>query len=173
MRTVIRYAVYALAIGIACAILSFIFLYGTAYPSRDNLVSFFGNLLLNIVAEFLGLAVGGIFAALIAKELAKKKLAELAPNLVRLIGHLRIGETISKEAARDSVICAVHIISEDSLDELRSKGSGSIAGQKCLICNLNYEIESVTGKGVRCKHCKLEAKVWENKELEEALQNKA
>src|ERR1051325_11086717 len=105
MRTVIRYAIYAFVIGLACAILSFALLYGTTYPSRDNLVSFFGNLLLNVVAEFLGLAVGGIFAALIAKRLAKKKLEELAPYLVRLIGQLRIGGTISKEAARDSVVC--------------------------------------------------------------------
>ena len=169
MRTVMRYAGYALAISVACAILGFIFSYDTSHGFKNNLVSFFGNLLLNVVAECLGLAVGGIFAALIAKELAKKKLEELAPALVRLIGHLRIGGTISGEAARDCVICAVQIISEDSLDKVRSTEPGTIAGKKCLVCDLIYEIKPIEGKGERCKHCQLDSKVWDNEKLEEAL----
>lgn len=169
MRTVIRYAAYALAIGIVCAVLAFIFSYDANQSFKNNLISFSGNLLLNVVAEFLGLAVGGIFAALIAKELAKQKLEELAPFLVRLIGHLRIGGTINDEAARDCVICAVQIISEDSLDKVRSKEPGTIAGKKCVICDLVYETKSIEGKGVLCKHCNLDSKVWDNKKLEEAL----
>jgi hypothetical protein len=170
MRTVIRYAGYAFGIAIICAILSFNFSYDTTHTLGDNLISFSGNLLLNVVAEFIGLAVGGIIAVLIAKELAKRKLKELAPDLVRLVGHLRMGGTISRDAARDSVICAVHIISEDSLERVRSKEPGAIAGKPCVICDLDYETEATQGKGVRCKNCHLDGSVWDSKQLEEALQ---
>ena len=166
METVVRYAKYALGIGAFCAILSLSFLYNTNQSFLDNLIPFSGNLLLNVVAEFLGLAVGGVFTALIAKELAKKKLKDLAPDLLRLIGNLRIGGTISEEAARDCVICAVHVISEDSLASVRSNEPAVVAGEKCVICSLRYETEE---NGARCKHCHLDGNVWGSDELKEAL----
>lgn len=169
MKTVIRYAVYAFAIALACVVLGFRFSYDAAHTFQDNVVTFTGNLLLNVVAEFIGLAVGGIFAALIAKELGKKKLEELAQKLARLIGNLRLGGTISREAARDCVVCAVHIISEDSLNKVRSKESIAIAEKPCVICDLDYEIETITGKGTRCKNCHLDGSVWDSAELEDAL----
>ena len=169
MRTVIQYGIYALLIGVACAILSFTFLYIAPPWLGSNLASFLGNLFLNISAGFVTLAAGFIFAALIATGLANKKLENFAPDLVRLIGNLRIGGTINEYAARDCVICAVHIMSEGSLDKVRSKESGAAADQPCVICNLAYETETIPGKGVRCKHCHLDGRVWGSKELEKAL----
>lgn len=169
MWTVIRYGIYAVVVGVICAILSFTFLYNAPHWLGNNLASFLGNLFLNIGAGFVTLAAGIIFATLIAKGLAKKKLKDFAPDLVRLIGNLRIAGTINEYAARDCVICAVHVISEGSLDNVRSKESGAIADKPCVICNLNYGTEPIPGKGVRCKHCHLDGRVWESKELEGAL----
>jgi hypothetical protein len=169
MNTIIKFVAVAILIAIVLIFISFFLLNWNELGGK--LPDFLGNLLLNIVAEFVGLAVGLIFAAIIAKELAKNKLKELAPKLVRLIGHLRAGKTINREAARECVKCVVEIISDDSLEMLHSKiGKSTPANELCTICDLKYETE-LTSKGIACTYCKLEGSAWDNSDLKEAIKN--
>jgi hypothetical protein len=76
---------------------------------------FSSDLLLHIVAEFLGIALGIAIPLMIASKLIDEKLNILARSIVELIAQLRIEKKISPQAARSYVKCAVKLISVDHL----------------------------------------------------------
>jgi drug/metabolite transporter (DMT)-like permease len=113
------------------------------------------SLFLNIAAGLLCLALGSLLALKIASRSASAKLELLAKPLVNLIAELRLGETITPQAARCAVICTVGLISENHLRKLRV-GKGE-AEEKCAVCGLDTTMdEDKTG----CGHCGLRDHLW-------------
>lgn len=121
---------------------------------------FWGNLLLNLVAELAGIALGVVITLHLASKLAQKKLDTLALTMVHLIGQLRKDRTVSGEAARDLVVCGVALISEESLQPERSGKALAGATEECGVCGLSAETFSDGAGEVRCQHCKLRGAVW-------------
>jgi hypothetical protein len=125
------------------------------------------DLLINLSAGFVGMALGAIGAAMIGVYLAKNKLRQLSAPLLRLIQRLRIENTIGKHAARCSVVFAVSALSEKnvSIDGGPTRPDGA-----CPVCALDVD-RTLT----RCQECGLPTEVWNDRYLlqthEEDLRN--
>lgn len=159
MSIITRYSIYVTSAAVLALIIS-------RALTDDSRSAFFSNFFLNLVAEFLGWAVGGVLAAVVASRLAAKKLADFAPDLVRLIAELRKGKTISEKAARQGVICAVGLLSENSLREARTINKSILITEvKCLVCDLNAETDRNPDGNRRCPHCHLTGDVWDREQL--------
>jgi hypothetical protein len=111
----------------------------------------------NVAAESLGLGIGFMFAA----WAARRKLAELAPSLVEFIAQLRKDGTIQGPGARKAVVCAVKLISEESLTEMRSDVVP--IDNTCLVCELKVNTAD------RCPHCHLSKAIWDSEELKKII----
>jgi hypothetical protein len=127
--------------------------------------AFWSNLLVNVVAGLLGLALGIVLTILIASRLAAEKLNEVADRLVRLVEQLREDKLLSQDAARRAVVFAVGLISESSLRQRReegpiSDGSGTTA---CKVCALEAETLG-NAETLRCRYCHLPGAVWKSTE---------
>ena len=159
MRTILRYSSYVVITAIIALVISYAL-------SKDNLSEFISNFFLNLVAEFLGIAIGGVLAAFIAYKLATDKLDKLAPDLVALIAQLRKGRTINEKAARQCVICTVSFISEESLLQARDTAASiSITTLKCPVCELDADVVRSADGHRHCTHYHLQGNVWNRKEL--------
>jgi hypothetical protein len=163
MSKAFRYAMFAACGSFAAALMaggtSYLLLVSGAAKDSSR-YDFWGNLLLNLFAEFFGLAVGIFFAAIIARRLANEKLAELAPEILRLVAQLKKHNTINGEAARSCVICAVNFLSEDNLKNERDSTLNLPLKIKCPVCKEDAETEPIHSGGRRCRHCKLQSGVW-------------
>jgi hypothetical protein len=120
---------------------------------------FWSNLLLNIVAELFGLALGILIPLIIVSKLAGQRLDRLARPLVELIAELRTHNAISATAARNCVICAVRLLSEDHLKQKSISLSIAYKKDNCEVCALR--IDTLPDK--RCEHCGLLDHVWKLK----------
>ena len=121
---------------------------------------FFANLLLNIVAEFFGISLGILITAYIAIEIAKKRLKELAPEVVNLIQLLREKENIKPEVARAAVVAFVSLIDEEAFS--RDSKICPSSNEHCRVCDLPSETREELGKR-KCKKCGLPGEVWATK----------
>lgn len=150
MRWAIRYSVVATG--------SALVLLGLSYwqLGASSRAEFAGNVLLNVTAEFVGAAVGLLLAFRLASKIAAEKLLDLSPSLLRLVKRLREGNTITGEAARECVICAVRFLSDDHIVKLRT-GAVPADPVKCDVCGLSAEINK---QGATCSRCGLSAVVW-------------
>lgn len=117
---------------------------------------FIANLLLNVVAEFLSVAAGLLFAVWLGSRVASAKLSIFAQPLLGLIQQLREDKKISQLAARKGVIVTVSLLSEGIPPGSRLPDSSE---RKCRICGLKSNAETYRGR-LRCKDCKLPGEVW-------------
>jgi|CXWL01.1.fsa_nt_gi hypothetical protein len=146
------------ALGALLCALSYCFL------ARDG-SSFAGNLLLNVVAECLGFAGGAVVALWVAKYIAEKKLAEIAPHLVRVIRQLRADATISGRAAQECVSCAVHVLSEKPFCAGRDPDGVSQHAAPCGVCALKFEADPSVTDRIQCLRCGLPESIWSEQVL--------
>lgn len=147
-----------IAIG-STAVLGILLGIGSFILLAANKDSFAGNLLLNIVAECVGFAGGAAIGVWVAVSLAEDKLTRVAPHLVRLIRQLREDDTITGQAARECVGCAVLALSEKPFRDWRDAAPGSHYPTPCGVCALTFEADSAAD-GVRCLRCGLPAETW-------------
>jgi hypothetical protein len=108
----------------------------------------------NVAAEFLLI---GLSLPVVA-WFAGRKFAETGPYVVKLIAQLRKDKKIEPHSARRAVICAVSLISEDSLGTIRSDNANS-TNQTCLVCYLPVTSEK------KCPYCLLSKGIWDSDEL--------
>ena len=150
MRSPVAVAAVAVVVAALLAFVSFSL-------GRDGAGEFISSLLLNIVAE----AVGVGATALIGLWIARKMLRDVAPALVNVIRRLREGGTISDKAAQAMVVLSVQLLFQDALTEERDT---SIAGERvhksCSVCSLPYVTEPTKNSVHRCAHCKLPGVYW-------------
>ena len=115
------------------------------------------DLLLNIIAEIIGISIGTVITIVIASYAAGSKLKELTQPIIDLITQLRIECKISKKTARNCVKCAVKIIGEDTLYEVNPSLSILTKERECSVCGLEAEM---TRDESSCKYCFLHVKNW-------------
>jgi hypothetical protein len=146
-RLIALYATFALALAVALASKSFVLMRSADWYDFES------NLLLNVVAEFVGFSFGIVAAAHLATRAAQKKVDELAEPVLALIRHLREGGTISPPAARAAVVTTVKIISEKAAPR-----TGGIADSTeiCSVCALGCKLTTRN----RCRDCGLPGRFW-------------
>ena len=148
MKTITPYALVAAFIAIIFA--------GISYCLTDDPMKtqFLANLLLNIVAEFVGISLGLIIVTLVAK----KKLKETAPDVVRLILLLRKNGNIKPEVARAAVVAFVSLIDEEAVPRGNKSCPNSMA--QCTVCDQASDTHEKSGSK-KCNHCGLPGEVWQ------------
>jgi hypothetical protein len=159
MRLVNRYLVYVAIFALVCLIVSLFLL-----KEKEHVLGgadFWGNLLLNLSVELLGLILTTVVGVKIATMIARERLNKPARRFLKLLAHLRIGKTISGEAARQSVRCVVSVISEE---HLLPKHTLSLKRKEvnCGVCALTVQtIPDKKGQD-QCEHCGLVGDVWKD-----------
>ena len=148
-----------LLLGVIAALALAVGLIVTASKAPDS-TSLGSNLMLNIAAESLGIALT-LLLSLVAIRAARKRFGNVAAPLTQLIKTLRSDRTISPQAARKTVVCAVALLSDEGF--LKARGATSRAHETCDICSLKVIVDTDT-KGARCSFCKLPKEIW-NTEL--------
>lgn len=113
--------------------------------------TFWSNVLLNLVAEFLGFTLGILLPLIIAAWFAEDKIKPI----VQLIARLRSEKIITPLTARGCVMCAAKLISEE---KLKKDSSLSLLSKpdSCAVCSLTIDTRSDN----RCQHCGLKDHVW-------------
>ena len=152
MKTILCVAVLAVLVGFILAAVSY-----TLCAPPGGAKEFLANVLLNVVAEFIGLSVGLVTAIYIANHVAREKLSQFGEPIIAFIQQLREEGKLSPHATRKSVMATVSIISDGTLKAVRHPDDAS--EQKCRICSLSSEVELVRGTA-RCKNCRLPGKSW-------------
>lgn len=139
----------ALAVAIVFGILA------CQFPTGD----FWNSILLNLAAEFVGVAIGIGLTIAIATAFAKKKFREIAVPFSDLVARLRMDGSISPRAARRSVIFGVRLLAEDGFGKARDSGKPS-ANSTCGICSFRASTKDFGGGRKLCSYCKLPDGVW-------------
>lgn len=135
----------------------------------NNYQSFWSNLYLNFVPEFIGAAVGILIPLIILAWFADKKLEKLAQPILELIAQLRADGRITELGARRSVVCAVKLISENNMKGKSISLCLTPREGECDVCTLKIE----NSDDNRCKFCGLKDKLWKfDEELKESLKKK-
>jgi hypothetical protein len=137
----------------AIAIATVIAVTAAAMLDRSSWKAFFSSLLLNLIAEMLGLT-GALWAAW---WFAKKRLAVVGPRLTELVTQLRRDGRLSAQAARESVACAVGLIAEDP----RTFGR-VVAEVPCNVCTLPSPIQLTKRNRRVCGYCGLPEGTWKS-----------
>ena len=119
--------------------------------------AFLSNLFLNVVAEFVGIALGIVIPLWVAVRYADKRLEDLMKPIAEFIAQLRAEERISPEAARRGMVCAVRIISQEH-KSLSSNNAFSLdyQPQSCDVCSLAIKL----GDDKECDYCHLKEHIW-------------
>ncbi len=125
----------------------------------EGLGSFSQNLLLNLVAEILGVALGIGLGVVVAIALARQKFGKIAKDLMVLVARFRSDENISPEAARQCVVCAVGLLAENGFLEARTLGRKP-AEVLCGVCSLPAKTQVNNGKTL-CLYCRLPDGLWD------------
>ena len=136
MKLITRLATLSIALAAILATLS----YYLAPPAGEGR-EFAANLLVNVVAEFIGLSVGLIVGVKIAVYVAQQKVNELAEPILRLVQQLRKDKTITPKSARKAVIATVSIISDGTFDSSRTSHAQSNVELECRVCGLESKVE--------------------------------
>lgn len=121
--------------------------------------AFTGNLLVNVCAGLIVLALGLGVTARFASALAGRKLDELAPRLLRPLRELRTAGAISGATARSCVISAVALIAAEHLQNSRWLDARATGTKLCGLCGLDAETTG-TGAAAQCAHCGLQGAAW-------------
>jgi hypothetical protein len=116
---------------------------------------FWADLYLNLVPEFIGVALGILIPLSILAWYADKQLEELVTPVLRLIKRLRVEKKISPEVARYATACAVKIISEEHFGGKVIDTSPIPSEINCDVCSMK-----VLKQPPRCKYCNLKRHVW-------------
>jgi hypothetical protein len=153
MKLMLPYAIVALVVAAVLAGVSFMMTAPRVGPTE-----FEANLLLNVVAEFIGFGVGIVAAGHLAARATQKKIDELGKPLVQLIRQLRVDGTITSEAARAAVQAVFSVISEKAIGSARIGGIDD-AADNCAVCALECKVAG-TGENKRCRLCHLPGKIW-------------
>lgn len=119
---------------------------------------FVSNLALNIAAELLGVLITLSGVVLYAVLAARKKFESLATPIAELVAQLRSDGTLSPEAARRSMVCAVKLITPENITKKASKANEplGLSHRPCDVCAL----PTTVGKGRPCKDCGVEDYIW-------------
>jgi hypothetical protein len=143
--------------GIIYIVSSFVIFISLLIVSKLNLDNLWSNFLLNFATEIIGLAIGTMLAFWLASRFAKEKLKELALPIIEIITELRERGKISEKGARNCVICAVNILSEDSFYIEKPQLSILTNDESCKVCNLKAK---TTSDKLSCKYCHLHISDW-------------
>jgi hypothetical protein len=148
---------------IVAAILLATISFNLAEPATTGSI-FISNLMLNIVAELIGvcLAVSGVI--ILTLLYARKKFEGVATPIAGLVAQLRAEGVISAEAARRSMVCAVKVITPESMSQRENNQYHlGLKHRPCDVCSLPTTVD----EGIPCRFCKLEKHIWtiENKPI--------
>jgi hypothetical protein len=118
-----------------------------------------GDFLLNLLVEVVGLAIGIPIAVWLASRAAKRRIDELAPPFVRLIKQLREDKTITEKAARQCVVCTAGILSQELIRSPTFSIPKHTSGD-CKVCSLEFKTTSTPASERHCSHCGLKNNIW-------------
>lgn len=124
-------------------------------------------MLSNLAAESAGVGFGALATSGIGWKVARSKVIETTPAVFRLIQKLRIDGTILPEAARQSVICAIALMTEGNINNAALRKPDARAGDECPICTLGVNFVSPDDPRKRCGSCFIEGAIWKDKILVE------
>lgn len=128
---------------------------------RTNPGSFANDLFVNLAAELLGVTLGITVGLMIARRIAGRNFDSLAPEIVKLVATLRRGGAIKGDAARQSVVCSVGLLSKDRLNKAReSGGTPRNTAESCAVCDLPVQVRIDPSNCMTCMHCGLRGDVW-------------
>ena len=119
---------------------------------------FASNLILNISSELVGALITLSGAIIYAAFTARKKFESLATPIAELVAQLRCDGSLSPEAARRSMVCAVMLITPENIAKQATKANEPIGirSRSCDVCAL----PTTVGKGRPCKDCGVEDYIW-------------
>ena len=150
-----------LTTGIALVIIA-VLIGGLIYWQADakDRSTFWSNTGLNLAVEFMGIGIGLGIPLVILGINAKKEFENTATQVAELVAQLRAEGTISKEAARKSIVCAVNVIPKEHISrDANNRFSTRFEESYCDVCDLKIRI----GTDKKCDFCQLEKHVWKIK----------
>jgi uncharacterized membrane protein len=117
------------------------------------------DVLVNLAAGFFEIGIGTALAVGLTSLVTRSKFEELARPTLRLIQSLRISGRLADHAARNSVVFAVALLSENNVSKRLQRDVGK-DNDRCPICTMD-----VTNESERCFHCHLPKAVWNDAEF--------
>jgi hypothetical protein len=126
--------------------------------ANTTLPAFVSNLTLNIAAELLGVLITLSGVVIYAVFAARKKFESLATPIAELVAQLRCDGTLSPEAARRSMVCAVRLITPENITKKATPANEplGLTNRPCDVCAL----PTTVGRGRPCKDCGVEDYIW-------------